>query len=95
MRLEPREIVQTCSNHYNIWKEEALRARSPEEIERFLEKAFFWLELQNNLLILWTIEKTMGTNSSVKLKLEEAQLNVNKKIVDYASKVLKELGNLK
>ena len=91
MKLEPREIVQTCSNHYNTWKEEALKAKSPEEAKKFLEKAFFWLELQNNLLILWTIEMTSGVNPDVKQKLEEAQFNVNKKIMQYASKVLKEL----
>ncbi len=90
MKLEPREIVQTCSNHYNIWKEEALKAKSQEEAVKFLEKAFFWLELQNNLLILWTIEQTMGGDSAVRDKLEKAQLNVNRKIVDYASKILKE-----
>ncbi len=91
MRLEPREIIQTCSNHYNIWKEEALKAKSPEESKRFLDKAFFWLELQSNLLILWTIEQSMGLNPNVKMKLAEAQFNVNKKIVDYASRVLKEI----
>ena len=91
MRLEPREIVQTCSNHYSTWKEEALKAKSPEEAKKFLEKAFFWLELQTNLLILWTIERTMGVSPDVKMKLEEAQINVNKRIVDYAQQVLKEL----
>lgn len=91
MRLEPREIVQTCSNHYNVWKEEALKAKSQQEAVKFLEKAFFWLELQNNLLILWTIEQTMGSDVSIKKKLEMAQINVNKKIVDYANRVLKEL----
>ncbi len=68
-----------------------MKANSQEEAKKFLEKAFFWLELQTNLLILWTIEQSMGLNPNVKLKLEEAQINVNKKIVDYASRVLKEL----
>lgn len=92
MKLEPREIIQTCSSHYNTWKEEALKAKNQQEAVKFLEKAFFWLELQNNLLILWTIEQTMGSDVSIREKLEKAQINVNKKIVDYAHRVLKELG---
>ena len=91
MRMEPREIIKTCSTHYETWKNEALKAESSEEIKKFLNKAFFWLELQNNLLMLWTIEKTMGNDPKVKEKIEKAQLNVNKKITDYASEVLKDL----
>ena len=94
MKMEPREIIKTCSTHYETWKNEALKAETPEEIKKFLNKAFFWLELQNNLLMLWTIETTMGKDPKVKEKVEKAQLNVNKKIADYASEVLKDLeGN--
>lgn len=91
MNLEPREIINTCSNHYYTWKEEALKANEPEKAKKYMEKAFFWLELQNNLLILWTIEKTLGNDPSVKDKIEKAQVNVNKKIVDYASSILRDL----
>jgi len=91
MKMEPREIINTCSTHYKTWKDEALRAERPEEIKKFLNKAFFWLELQNNLLILWTVENTMGNDPNIKEKVEKAQLNVNKKIADYASQVLKDL----
>jgi len=91
MQMEPREIIQTCSTHYKTWKDEALKAETKEEMKKFLNKAFFWLELQNNLLMLWTIENTMGNDSKIKEKIEKAQLNVNKKIADYASQVLKDL----
>jgi hypothetical protein len=91
MKMEPREIIRTCSTHYQTWKNEALRAENPEEMKKFLNKAFFWLELQNNLLMLWTIETTMGNDPKVREKLEKAQLSVNKKIADYASEVLKDL----
>ncbi len=89
--MEPKDIIETCSTHYKTWKEEALRAETPEEMKKFLNKAFFWLELQNNLLILWTVENTMGNDPNIKEKIEKAQLNVNKKIADYASQVLKDL----
>ena len=90
--MQPREIIKTCSTHYQTWKDEALRAQSREEMKRFLEKAFFWLELQSNLLMLWTIEKTMGTDPNIKKKIEKAEMNVNKKITQYASEVLKDLS---
>jgi len=91
MKMEPREIIRTCSTHYQTWKNEALKAETPEERRKFLDKAFFWLELQSNLLILWTVENTMGDDPNIKEKVEKAQMNVNKKIADYASEVLKDL----
>jgi len=91
MKMEPRDIIKTCSMHYNTWKEEAFKADTTEEMKKFLNKAFFWLELQNNLLILWTVESTMGNDPNIKEKVEKAQLNVNKKIADYASQVLRDL----
>ena len=92
MKMQPRDIIKTCTTHYKTWKDEALRAQTRVEMKRFLEKAFFWLELQSNLLILWTIENTMGDDPSIKKKVEKAQMNVNKKITKYASEVLKDLS---
>jgi len=92
MKMQPKEIIKTCSTHYQTWKNEALRAQTREEMKRFLDKAFFWLELQNNLLMLWTIENTMGNDPDIKRKIEQAQMNVNKKITQYASEVLKDLS---
>jgi hypothetical protein len=91
MKMQPREIIGTCSTHYQTWKNEALKAGNKGEVDKFMKKAFFWLELQNNLLILWTIESTMGNDPSVKDKVEKAQINLNKKIADYASEVLNDL----
>jgi len=94
MKLEPREIIKTCSKHYNTWKEEALKADSKEKAKKYLEKAFFWLELQSNLLILWTIKASFGNDPEVKRKIELAQANINKKIAEYTSQLLKDLSQL-
>jgi hypothetical protein len=91
MKMEPRDIIKTCSAHYYTWKEEAFRAQTREEMKKFLDKAFFWLELQNNLLILWTIKRTLGDDPNIIKKVEKAEMNINKKITDYASQVLKDL----
>ena len=91
MKMQPREIIDTCSTHYETWKNEALKANTRQEMDKFMRKAFFWLELQNNLLILWTVENTLGNDPKIKEKVEKAQLNLNKKIADYASEVLKDL----
>jgi hypothetical protein len=91
MKMQPREIIKTCTTHYQTWKNEALKANNTEEMRKFMDKAFFWLELQNNLLILWTIETTMGNDPKVKEKLDKAELNVNRKITDYASQVLRDM----
>jgi len=90
MELEPREIIKTCTPHYQTWKDEALNAKDSEKIKRFLEKAFFWSELQSNLLVLWTIKQTMGSDEEISRKVEDAEININKKIIEYASTVLKD-----
>jgi len=90
MKLEPREIIKTCTPHYQTWKQEALKAKDPEKIKRYLDKAFFWSELQSNLMVLWTIEQTMGNDEKIKEKVENAQLNINKKIMDYANSVIED-----
>lgn len=91
MELQPREIIKTCSTHYENWKDEALNSKNPEEMKKFLEKAFFWLELQTNLLILWTVENTMNGDPVIKEKVEKAQININNKIMEYANSVIKDL----
>ena len=91
MKMQPKEIIDTCSTHYQTWKNEALKTENRDEMNKFMKKAFFWLELQNSLLILWTVENTMGNDPSIKDKVEKARLNLNKKIADYASEVLKDL----
>ncbi|MCX8179043.1 MAG: hypothetical protein N3D75_04430 [Candidatus Aenigmarchaeota archaeon] len=91
MKLEPREIINTCSQHYYTWKEEALNSTDPVKAKKFMEKAFFWLELQNSLLMLWTIEKSVGNDPIIKEKIDSAQANINKKIMDYASSILDEM----
>ena len=90
MKLEPREIIKTCTPHYQTWKEEALKEKDSEKIKRFLEKAFFWSELQSNLLVLWTIKQTMGEDKEIQKKVEDAEININKKIIDYANTVLED-----
>jgi len=90
MTLNPHEIIETCTPHYQTWKKEALKAKDPEKIKRFLEKAFFWSELQSNLMVLWTIEQTMGNDEKIKEKVENAQININKKIMDYANSVIED-----
>jgi len=92
MKLEPKEIIKTCSEHYSTWKSEALSTQDSEKMKRYMEKAFFWSELQSNLLMIWVIKKTMGQDENIKKKIEQAEVNINKKIVEYASSVVSDLN---
>jgi hypothetical protein len=87
----PREIVKICSSHYNYWKKQAINASDPVDRVKAVEKAFFWLELQSSLLILWTIENSHQNDSEIQRKILLARANLNKKLLDYAEQVLKEL----
>ena len=91
MGSSPREIVQTCSMHYNYWKERALNEPDPVERKKALEKAFFWLETQTSLIVLWTIENSQFNNGEVKEKVTKARINLSKKLIEYAESVLREL----
>ena len=88
MELQPKKIIDICTPHYNQWKEKAYDALTEQERKHSLDKAFFWLELQNNLLILWTIENTHQSDETVQKQVLTARENINKKIAQYASELL-------
>ncbi len=88
MELQPKKIIDICTPHYNQWKQKAYDALTEQERKQSLDKAFFWLELQNNLLILWTIENTHKEDPVVQKHVLTARENINKKIAQYASELL-------
>ena len=92
MKLEPREIIDICTPHYNEWKEKAYNAFTEQERKQALDRAFFWLELQNNLLILWTIENSNHSDPVIQKQVLRARENINKKIAQYASELLKDFN---
>jgi len=81
-----------CTEHYQKWKEQALKAKTIEEGRKSLEKAFFWLELQTAFLSLWSLEQAKGNDPVVKKRLIDAKTRLTKKLADYASETLNELG---
>lgn len=91
MNLKPDEIIDMCSKHYNEWKKEALNSRTKEEMMKYLNKSFFWLELQSNLLVLWTIRNTFKDDQKIQEKAELAESNINKKIMDYIETVVSDM----
>ena len=90
--LQPRKIVDICSPHYIEWKEKALNSETNQEMKDCLNRAFFWLELQNNLLILWTIENTNSNDPVVKKQVLKAKENINQKIAEYTDDLVKKFN---
>jgi hypothetical protein len=80
-----------CSQRYQKWKDFALSAGSIEESKRYLQKAFFWLELQTAFVTLFVIEKTKGNDPDIKKKLFTAKVNLSKRLTEYVEEVIKEL----
>ena len=89
MKLEYQ--ISLCSQNYQKWKSLALSANSLEQAKQFLEKAFFWLELQTAFVTLFTIEQARGNDPNTKQKLIVAKTNLSKKLLDYAEKILDEI----
>jgi hypothetical protein len=90
--MTPNEIVEMCSKHYNDWKDHCLKADTMEEMVKYFNKSFFWLELQSNLLVLWAIENSFSEDAKIQEKVMAAETNINKKIMDYIDSVFKDLN---
>jgi len=84
-------VDKICIRNYQRWKELALKANNLEKAKEYAEKAFFWIELQSSLMRINTVEQ-FAKDPVVKGKLLLARINLTKKLLDYANKVLKEFG---
>ena len=89
MSLESQ--VELCLSNYQKWKNQALVSRNNSESKKYMEKAFFWLELQTAFIVLDAVEKTNGNDKEIKKKLIQAKINLSKKLADYADKILNEI----
>jgi len=90
MTLESQ--ISVCSQHYQKWKNMALAAKNMQEAQKFLDKAFFWLELQTAFITLFAAEQANGENPTVKQKIISAKANLTKKLANYCDQTLKELN---
>jgi hypothetical protein len=84
--------IALCTYHYQKWKNLALSANSIEESRKYLERAFFWLELQTAFITLFAMEKVNGENKEFKKKLLLAKTNLTRKLTEYAKEILNEIN---
>jgi len=84
--------ISTCSQHYQKWKTLALTAKNMQEVQRCLDKAFFWLELQTAFITLVAAEQANGGNEEVKRKIFAAKANLTRKLANYCDQTLRELN---
>jgi hypothetical protein len=89
--MDIKEEISLCSQNYERWKALALSAQNREESKRFLEKAFFWLELQSAFITLFAAEQSKGNDPLFKKKIMLAKAMLSKKLVEYAEKILSEI----
>ena len=89
--MQVEHQIKICSHHYQKWKSLALSAHTIEQTRNFLERAFFWLELQTAFITLFTIEQSKGNDLKVSQKIILAKTNLSKKLTDYAKKILDEM----
>ncbi|MEM5772614.1 MAG: hypothetical protein QXL86_00060 [Candidatus Aenigmatarchaeota archaeon] len=89
--MDINEEISLCSENYEKWKALALSAQNKEESKKFLEKAFFWLELQSAFITLFAAEQAKGKDPAFKRKLLLAKTKLSKKLAEYAENVLNEI----
>ena len=83
--------IETCTEHYQMWKDKALFTNDIYEARKAVERAFFWMELRSAFMFLHMIEKTNGSDSEVKQKLIQAKLNLSRKLTEYMKELTKSL----
>jgi flavin-dependent dehydrogenase len=76
-----------CNKYYKKWKEIALKTLDRKAVER----ALFWLEMQNAFTALHFIEQLRNDRES-KIKIIKAKAILSKKLADYAKEILKDLN---
>lgn len=90
--MNVEDEMELCSQHYKKWKSMALSANNPEEAKKYLDRAFFWLELQTAYIVLFSLEQLKSRDKSVNKRIIEAKAHLTKKLADYADEVMKELN---
>ncbi|MBI2545039.1 MAG: hypothetical protein HYW22_00350 [Candidatus Aenigmarchaeota archaeon] len=81
--------IETCSEHYKIWKNKALFSNDLYEARKAIDRAFFWMELRSAFIFLHTIEQTNGQDKKVKQSLIQAKMNLSRKLSEYMKETLK------
>ncbi|MEM5829607.1 MAG: hypothetical protein QW040_02815 [Candidatus Aenigmatarchaeota archaeon] len=89
--MDFKEEISMCVENYEKWKALALSTPKKDESKKFLEKAFFWLELHSAFITLFAAEQIKGGDPLFKRKLLLAKARLSKKLVEYAEKVLNEI----
>lgn len=89
--MDIREQLAMCSRHYKKWKGMALSEGDREASKKFMERAFFWLELQSAFMALWAVEKTAPSDQRTKNQIIAAKANLSKKLADYAKGILDDM----
>ena len=84
--------IDLCSQHYQKWKDMALSTENMSDSRKFLERAFFWLELQTAFITLFALEKTESKNPAAERKIMVAKANLSKKLAEYAQEIINELS---
>lgn len=86
------EEISICSQNYEKWKSLALSSTNTEESKKYMEKAFFWLELHSAFVLLASAEETKGKDPAFKEKLMIAKARLSKKLSEYAKKLLNDIN---
>lgn len=89
--MEMTDQISLCSENYQRWKDLALSSQNKEDSRKYLEKAFFWLELQSAFIALFAIEKANKNNKEIKEKILLVKARLCKKLSEYAKQTLNEI----
>jgi len=83
--------IDTCNEHYDMWKNKALFSSDIYQARKAMERAFFWIELRSAFIFLHVVEQTNGNDKETKEKLIKAKINLSKKLTEYLNERLKEI----
>ena len=79
-----------CARHHAKWKRAADFTANKTQKKKYLERAVFWLEMQTDLVSLWSMENKNSTVED-RRKTIQAKSNLSMKLSSYGKNFPDEL----
>lgn len=88
--IDLQKQISMCARHHAKWKRAASFARDKEQRKRYIDRAIFWLDMQADLVSLWSVERIVPKNSDA----ISQKANLSRKLANYAKDMLGDIEHM-
>lgn len=80
--MDLQKQISMCARHHAKWRRAASFARDTAQRKKYLERAVFWMEMQTDLVSVWSEEKKDPTPNT-RRKLMETKSSISSRLASY------------